>query len=362
MRTDHDRAGTAQQARRHHLYGIAGALTALLLFVPPAAALSTAFGDNVTFSAYVEEAVLPGGTVFENTDPRIDIPIAGPLVTTELLHNPVAGVNFSGHSPSITKAFASSLAGSDGAGGVGVTATVFGNPNPDHLGSVGQQVAQSLWTQTFQFFGVQPATFSFKFDVPAIDVGLIGVSPSRSAPSATETASAIISLDSIITRANGDIVKGGSMQFGIRVSEEQVFLSAGNYANFVNNDIIAEGVDAVEIFQSYKWNGSIQNPIFSLDPVSGSKTLGTLYFGDTLAYTYTLTTAGTTLGGEHGYLAFIGDPFSATANGSGFDLLAVPVAAVVSEPPAAAALLVAMLATLIRRAQRRPCTGAPSSL
>jgi hypothetical protein len=77
--------------------------------------------------------------------------------------------------------------------------------------------------------------------------------------------------------------------------------------------------------------------------------------GDSITYEYTLTATGTTLGGEHGYLAFIGDPF-------GLDVFAgnlVPSLTPVPEPQSGALTLcgVAWLAGWRRQRTRVRAEG-----
>jgi hypothetical protein len=65
----------------------------------------------------VQEAILPGGTVFQDSRPLFDT--APDLKqSAELLHVSAKGVNTSGRS-TVSGAFASSLTESDGNGGVG---------------------------------------------------------------------------------------------------------------------------------------------------------------------------------------------------------------------------------------------------
>jgi hypothetical protein len=149
-------------------------------------------GSPIDLSANVSEAILPGGTVFQNSNPLFGT-APNPVQSAELLHLSDTGVNASGRSTNISDAFASSLAESNGNGGVGVSQTIFGSP-----------------------------------DGPLFD-------------------------------------------------------------SFVCNFVSA----------------------CKIDSVSTDVRLGVLHKGDTLAYVYTLTAEGTTHGFEHGYDAFLGDPFGA---------------------------------------------------
>ena len=76
-------------------------------------------------SANVIESIVPGGTVFHDSKPLFGA-TADPLQSAELLHLSDTGVNASGRSTNIPGAFASSLAESDGNGGVGVSQLIFG--------------------------------------------------------------------------------------------------------------------------------------------------------------------------------------------------------------------------------------------
>jgi hypothetical protein len=111
----------------------------------------------IDLSANVIESVLPGGTVFHDSKPVFGA-TADPLQSSELLHLSDTGVNASGRSTNIHGAFASSLAESDGNGGVGVSQLIFGPGDPGQDG-VRQLVAQSLWTDTFVYDG--PAAHDF---------------------------------------------------------------------------------------------------------------------------------------------------------------------------------------------------------
>jgi hypothetical protein len=152
----------------------------------------TLYADTIAFpidlSANVIESILPGGTVFHDSKPLFGTTI-DPLQSAELLHISDAGVNASGRSTNISGAFASSLAQSDGNGGVGVSQLIFGSPGGSGQDTVRQLVAQSLWTHTFVYDG--PAAHDIlHLNIPTLQVGLLGVPPRRSGPSATETAEA----------------------------------------------------------------------------------------------------------------------------------------------------------------------------
>src|SRR5215469_17414655 len=86
-------------------------------------------GSPIDLSANVSETILPGSTVFQDSSPIFGTQ-PNPKQSAELLHLSDVGVNASGRSTNINGAFASSLAESDGNGGVGVSQTIFGSPNP----------------------------------------------------------------------------------------------------------------------------------------------------------------------------------------------------------------------------------------
>lgn len=260
-------------------------------------------GSPIDLSANVSEAILPGGTVFKDSKPIFGT-APDPKQSAELLHLSGKGVNASGRSTNISGAFASSLAESNGNGGVGVSQTIFGSPGtPENV--VRQLVAQSLWTQTFVYNGSPAVNISLHLHIPALQVQLLGVPPNRDNPSFTETAEARANVDTVITHADGTFSKGGSFEFGLREFETQIPDGAGTFLNFADVDLLGADKNA-PLFNTLRPNfvGA-----FNIDSVSTDVRLGTLHKGDTLAYVYTLTAEGTTHGFERGYDAFLGDPF-----------------------------------------------------
>jgi hypothetical protein len=259
-------------------------------------------GSPIDLSANVSEAILPGGTVFQESNPLFGT-TPDPKQSTELLHLSDVGVNASGRSTNISGAFASSLAESDGNGGVGVSQTIFGSPGGTGQNIVRQLVAQSLWTQTFVYNGSPTVDITLHLHIPALQVQLIGVPPNRDNPSFTETASAIARVDTVITHADGSFSQGGSFEFGLREFETQIPDGSGTFLNFSDVDVI--GTDDA-LFATLRPNfvGA-----WNIDSVSTDVGLGVLHTGDTLSYVYTLTAEGTTHGFERGYDAFLGDPF-----------------------------------------------------
>ena len=263
-------------------------------------------GSPIDLSANVSEAILPGGTVFQESKPLFGTS-PDPKQSTELLHLSDKGVNGSGRSTNISEAFASSLAESNGNGGVGVSQLIFGSPGDLGQNVVRQLVAQSLWTQTFFYNGSPTVNIALHLHIPALQVQLIGVPPGRDNPSLAETAEASARVDTVITHADGSFSKGGSFEFGLREFETQIPDGTGTFLNFADVDLI--GTDG-PLFDSLVCNFVNACNIAS---VSTDVNLGVLHTGDKLAYVYTLTAQGTTHGFERGYDAFLGDPFGAQA-------------------------------------------------
>src|SRR4051794_12780418 len=79
--------------------------------------------QNISLSAFVQEALLPGGTIFEDAHTVSGAPIT-PKQGVDYLYLASIGENLSGRSTRIDRAFASALAQTDGNGGVGVTAFI----------------------------------------------------------------------------------------------------------------------------------------------------------------------------------------------------------------------------------------------
>src|ERR1700754_3195157 len=105
-------------------------------------------GSPIDISANASEPILPNGTIFQQSNPLFGTE-PDPKQSVELLHKSDTGVNASGRSNNISEAFGSSLAESNGNGGVGVSQTIFGSPGAGGANVVRQMAAQSIWTQTF---------------------------------------------------------------------------------------------------------------------------------------------------------------------------------------------------------------------
>jgi hypothetical protein len=302
-------------------------------------------GSPIDLSANVSEAILPGSTVFQDSKPVFGT-TPDPKQSAELLHVSSVGVNASGRSTNISGAFASSLAESNGNGGVGVSQTIFGSPGTTDENVVRQMVAQSLWTQTFVYNGSPDVNIKLHLHIPALQVQLLGVPPNRDNPSFTETAEARANVDTVITHADGSFSKGGSFEFGVREFETQLPGSSGSLLNFADFDLI--GTDTA-LFDTFRCNFVAA---CNIDSVSTDVNLGLLHTGDTLAYVYTLTATGTTHGFERGYDAFLGDPFGVDAVS---DNLAVTVALADTGVPEAStySLMLLALGALWIRVKRR---------
>jgi hypothetical protein len=64
-------------------------------------------------------------------------------------------------------------------------------------------VSRATWEQDFTYNGSTAASISLALQIPALEVGLIGVAPNRDSVSATETAQAEATVESTITHADG---------------------------------------------------------------------------------------------------------------------------------------------------------------
>jgi hypothetical protein len=261
-------------------------------------------GHPIDLSANVKDSILPGGIVSQESKPLFGT-IPSPKQSAELLYLSPIGVNASGHSPNIFSAFSSSLAESNGNGGVGVSQLLFGSPSASSQDALRQLVAQSLWTQTFVYNGTDPLDLTMHLHFPKLEVQLFDVPPRRTGVSAAETAQASASFVATITHPDLTSITGSRFDFGLREFERQI-PSGRDLLNF--GDIEALGQTGT-VTQSVNFNGDDFNPGFTIDPVSLDLDVGTLHTGDTFSYVYTLTAEGTTHGFERGYDAFLGDPF-----------------------------------------------------
>jgi hypothetical protein len=273
-------------------------------------------------SARVQDIHNPGGTVFDDHHDIVGAN-ADPKQTAEYLYHAPVGQNFSGHSRNITSAFASSMAESNGNGGVGVSSwiafdAVRGTQATDSL------VAQAQWDQSFSYLGSQSVQIDFHFEIPAIIVGLIGVSPNRDGPNKTERAYALVRLTSFVVHGDGSRSETGGFELGLSVDEYQIPLGPGIYENYADLTLTSTGFP-LDVPLHFTYPDDPYNPEWTLLALSGNKTIAALNYGDALVYQYSITATGSTRGGEHGYDAFIGDPFGVNVTGGGLVVNALPV-------------------------------------
>jgi hypothetical protein len=283
-------------------------------------------GAPIDLDAFVHEALLPGGTIFEDTH-SVTGAMTTPKQSAEYLYHASKGENLSGRSTNIVGAFASSLAESDGNGGVGVTAWIGGDPSSTNPASIGQLVSQATWKQSFTYNGTIPASISLHLHIPALQVGLIGVPPMRDSADVSETGEAKATLATTIVHPDLTTSPGASFEFGMRIFETQLASGSGSLENFFDFEFIGANVFTQHLFdEAFRVEFvSITNPRLNMNPVSTDIRLATLQPGDTVRYTYQLTAQGTTHGGEQGYVAFLGDPFGLDVVSDNLILSTTPV-------------------------------------
>ena len=185
----------------------------------------------------MHEGLLPGGTIFEDTHSVVGA-LTTPKQSAEYLYLASKGENLSGRSTNIQGAFASSLAESDGNGGVGVTSWIGGSPSNSNPAAVEQLVAQATWKQNFTYNGTIPAAISVALHIPALEVGLIGVPPNRDSMNATETAEAEATLEATIIHPDSSTSRGASFEFGLKAFEQQLIIRPGDFANFADVEFL----------------------------------------------------------------------------------------------------------------------------
>lgn len=300
------------QARTRYIKSVLSAATfaatlGALVAAPPPAVAAPIFGvidGPLNMHVNVLSSDLAGNTLHSDAQDVVGT-ISGPKQSAEILFEDAQlGANPTRLPPNVKNAFASALAESDGNGGVGVAAVKFG-------GGGEQLVSQASWEQTFEDVNGLDSTISLHMAVPSMIAGLFLVAPNRSAVNKIEQALTEVDLVTTIHRANGAIEAGGAFQFGVRVEEFQIPLGPGIFSNFADISFIGSaGVPlGIDVFNAPT------NPVWVLDPFSIDLTLGTLNPGDTLSYTYQLTTRGRTSGAERGFQAFVGDPFGVNITG-----------------------------------------------
>lgn len=285
----------------------------------------------------------PGGTQYSNEVTTVG-DVAGSAKKSEQYYEAPRGVNLSGRGQSPNHAFASALAESSGNGGVGVSSLLFGPAIVGQAGGYEKLVAQASWTQIFDAAGPMSgaARLSAHFSIPELTIGLFGVPPNRDSFSTTETAEATADLWVHIQRANGSVEDRKLFEYGLRVFETQFLLGPGVFSNFA--DILAIG-SASGILTV---GTDPYNPTFSLAARDFDLVLGDLYEGDSLSYIYQLTAQGSTNGLEHGYQAFLGDPFGVNITRGNLVPTITLVSSQVPEPGTFGLALLSLLAGVLR--------------
>lgn len=340
-------------ASRHRQRPIALTTCLAVVLMAGEAVGSQIVGAPIDLSAFVHEGLLPGGTIFEDAH-SVTGALTTPKQSAEYLYHASQGQNLSGRSTNIPGAFASSLAESDGDGGVGVTAWIGGSPSNTNAAALGQPVSEATWKQNFTYNGSIPVSISLHLHIPALEVGLIGVAPNRDSISAAETVQAEATLEATIIHPDFSTSPGASFEFGPRAFERQLPLGLGVFANFADVEFLGVNNSTQSLFDSFTDDGSDSNPRFSLDSVSADVNLGTLQPGDTVSHVYRLTAQGTTHGGEHGYMAFLGDPFGLDVTAGNLVLSTSSAAA--PEPATWTLGLIGLVSVVAMLAGRRAAT------
>src|SRR5215475_3171245 len=150
----------------HHRKQVALAACLAVALAASNATAQDIVGAPIDLSAFVHEALIPGGTIFEDTH-SVTGAFTTPVQSAEYFYSASKGENLSGRSTNITGAFASSLAESNGNGGVGVTAFIGGSPSNSNPAAIGQLVSEATWKQNFTYNGTDPASISVQLHIPA---------------------------------------------------------------------------------------------------------------------------------------------------------------------------------------------------
>jgi hypothetical protein len=336
-----------------------GALAAPFLVTGQTAHSQVDFGA-MNLSASVHEALVrptsdPKTFVEEQKifDDAHETPDAGPHERAEYLYHASQGANLSGRSSNIQDAFASALAEGDHNGGVGVTSWIGADPSPSNPDALEQLAAHATWTQDFANNGAGVEDTFAHLEIPALQVGVIGVVSQASVASVleTETAEAEATLAFIVTHADGSTSKGPLLEFGVRIFEKQE-VSGAQLFNVVDHEFIGVNDKTLPLFKSFRDNGNPTNRRLDIDAVSFDVDTGVLEPGDTLDVVYQLTAEGTTHGGEQGFVAFLGDPFGLEATGD-FVLNVTPVSVPAAPEPATWVLMILGFGAVAGIATRR---------
>jgi hypothetical protein len=273
----------------------------------------------------------------------------------EFLYHASQGENLSGRSTNIQSAFASASADQTLNGGVGVTSFIGGNPSNQDPTAVQHLTAQAEWARHFSFTGATSEVAFMEVVVPALEVGLIGVPSEATSISNTETAEADAKFDLTIEHNDGTENVGTIFEFGLRVFEKQV-VSGPQLFNVVDRTLLGINDETQHLFKLHD-NGVPSNPRFFLDPVDYQFALPVLQPGDEVFFDYSLTAEGTTKGGEQGFVAFLGDPFSLDAKPDNLVISLAPTTAV--PEPATWVLTILGFGAVARFATRRRILARP---
>ena len=201
---------------------------------------------GINLSASPTETLFPGGTVYADSH-KTSGTSGGPQQSAEYLYlTPTFGFNFSGRSTNIQSAFSSSLIQTNGNGAVGVSGWSASAPERAK-GATGQLTALADWQQTFTYTGADEVELVLRLHIPELQVGLLGVSPNRSAVSKTESAQTSATVDTVIVHADATQDQARNFEYGLREEEVQLPLGPGIFSNAADLSFIGDpfGVDAV---------------------------------------------------------------------------------------------------------------------
>jgi hypothetical protein len=122
-------------------------------------------------------------------------------------------------------------------------------------------------------------------NIPTIQVGLPGVPPRCSSPSATETAEAKAEVDMVVTHPDGILVQG-IFEFRLREFETLVPSRQQSLLNLPDKQLLEHPNPSV-FTPTLRFNDDDFNPSYTLDPVSLDLDLGVIQAGDTMSWVYT---------------------------------------------------------------------------